>query len=98
MKEKKITFDHSKQELIKPIFPGFNISIFTTTFSPHTYEFINWHWHQAFQYCYVTEGIIDIKLPRQTYSIKKETVFLLTISRYISLNKIKVFQPRLTSV
>lgn len=41
MKEKKITFDHSKQELIKPIFPGFNISIFTTTFSPHTYEFIN---------------------------------------------------------
>ena len=30
MKEKKITFDHSKQELIKPIFPGFNISIFTT--------------------------------------------------------------------
>lgn len=77
MKEKKITFDHSKQELIKPIFPGFNISIFTTTFSPHTYEFINWHWHQAFQYCYVTEGIIDIKLPRQTYSIKKGDGFFI---------------------
>lgn len=77
MKEKKIAFDYSKQELIKPIFPGFNISIFTTTFSPHTYGFINWHWHQAFQYCYVTDGIIDIKLPRQTYSIKKGDGFFI---------------------
>ena len=63
MKEKKITFDHSKQELIKPIFPGLIFQFLQLHFRPHTYEFINWHWHQAFQYCYVTEGIIDIKLP-----------------------------------
>lgn len=89
MREKKIVFDHSKQELIKPIFPGFNISLFATTFSPHTYEFINWHWHQAFQYCYVTDGIIDIKLPRQTYTIKKGDGFFINYQQIhlIKLNE-----------
>ena len=59
MKSKNILVGEDQEELIKPILPGLPVSIFKTVFSPNTYNFINWHWHQAFQYCYVESGIVD---------------------------------------
>jgi AraC-like DNA-binding protein/quercetin dioxygenase-like cupin family protein len=69
MQSKNIAFSGNKQELIKPILPGLPISIFTSAFSPETYSYVNWHWHDAFQFCYVSEGIVDFDLPGQTFSI-----------------------------
>ncbi len=67
---KNIQFSEDNQELIKPILPGLPISVFYTVFHENTYNFINWHWHEAFQYCLVTEGAVDFLLPSTQYHVK----------------------------
>lgn len=69
MKSKNILVGEDQEELIKPILPGLPVSIFKTVFSPNTYNFINWHWHQAFQYCYVESGIVDFLITGHTYTV-----------------------------
>lgn len=69
MKSKNIVIGADNEELIKPILPGLPISIFKTVFSPSTYNFINWHWHQAFQYCYVESGIVDFLTTGHTFTV-----------------------------
>lgn len=68
---KNIVFSEHNQELIKPILPGLPISVFYTTFREDTYNYINWHWHEAFQYCLITEGTVDFVFPHQTYHVSK---------------------------
>ncbi|MBS6951791.1 MAG: helix-turn-helix transcriptional regulator [Enterocloster asparagiformis] len=67
---KNIRFSEDNQELIKPILPGLPISVFFTAFREDTYSCINWHWHEAFQYCLVTEGSVDFLLPNCNYCVK----------------------------
>ncbi len=67
---KDIQFSEDNQELIKPILPGLPISVFYTTFHEDTYNCINWHWHEAFQYCLVTEGTVDFLLPNTSYHVR----------------------------
>ena len=69
MISKKINFDPNQRELIKPILPGLPISLFSSVFSPETYTCINWHWHEAFQYCIVIEGKVDFLIPGQIYTV-----------------------------
>ncbi len=68
---KNILFQEDKQELIKPILPGFPISVFYSSFQEDTYNCINWHWHEAFQYCLITEGTVDFLLPNTSYHVRK---------------------------
>lgn len=67
---KNIRFSENNQELIKPILPGLPVSVFFTSFKEDTYNCINWHWHEAFQYCLVTEGSVDFLLPNCNYHVK----------------------------
>ncbi len=66
---KNIVFSEDNQELIKSVLPGLPISAFYTAFHPDTYDYINWHWHEAFQYCLVTEGSVDFLLPNRSYRV-----------------------------
>lgn len=68
---KNILLTSDSEELIKPIFPGYPVSIFQTNFSPSTYHYVNWHWHQAFQYCLVTEGSICVQVPHHKYILRQ---------------------------
>lgn len=67
---KNIQFSEDSQELIKPVMPGLPISVFYTSFHEDTYNCINWHWHEAFQYCLVTEGAVDFLLPGTSYHVR----------------------------
>lgn len=67
---KNIIFSENKQEMVKPILPGLPISVFRTSFREDTYNCVNWHWHEMFQYCLVTEGVVDFHLPNATYHVK----------------------------
>ena len=67
---KNILFSGDNQELIKPVLPGLPISVFYTSFREDTYNCINWHWHEAFQYCLVTEGAVDFLLPSTSYHVR----------------------------
>lgn len=69
MKAKNVRFSDNNLELIKSVLPGLPISAFYSFFSPDTYSYINWHWHEAFQYCLVTEGSIDFVLPNRSYRV-----------------------------
>ena len=73
MMQKNIQFDQKHKELIKPILPGLPISVFASSFSPESYTYVNWHWHEAFQYCYVTKGIIDYLLPGQIFTVTERS-------------------------
>ena len=64
---KNIRFSDDNQELLKSILPGLPISVFLTSFRQDTYNYVNWHWHAAFQYCLVTEGSVDFLLPNHSY-------------------------------
>ncbi|MCD8084038.1 MAG: AraC family transcriptional regulator [Clostridiales bacterium] len=70
MKAKEIRFEENNLEPIKPILAGFPISVFYTSFRSDTYHCINWHWHEGFQYCLVTEGSVDFLLPNTRYRVK----------------------------
>lgn len=78
---KDILFSEDHQELIKPILPGLPISLFYTTFRRDTYNCINWHWHNAFQYCLVTEGSIDFLLPNTSYHVKEGNGIFINIQQ-----------------
>ena len=85
---KNIQFSEDNQELIKPILPGLPISVFYTIFDKNTYNFINWHWHEAFQYCLVTEGAIDFLLPSTKYHVKAgDGIFINTQQIHFSKGK-----------
>ena len=68
---KNIVISEDSQEFIKPILPGLPISVFYTSFQENTYNCINWHWHEAFQYCLITEGTVDFLLPNTTHHVKE---------------------------
>ncbi len=68
---KNIRLSDNKQELVKSVLPGLPISAFYTFFSKDTYSYIDWHWHEAFQYCLVTEGSVDFLLPNRSYRVTK---------------------------
>ena len=64
---KNIVISEDSQEFIKPILPGLPISVFYTSFQENTYNCINWHWHEAFQYCLITEGTVDFLIDQEAY-------------------------------
>ena len=69
MQPKNVKFDVEKQELIKPALRGLPVSYFVSTFSPDTYGYVNWHWHNAFQYSLVTKGRVDFLLSGHIYTV-----------------------------
>ena len=94
MISKKISFDPDQKELIKPILPGLPISLFASVFSPDTYTGINWHWHEAFQYCIVTEGTVDFVIPEHTYAVSTGSGIFIN---YQQLHMIKAHNEKETS-
>lgn len=85
---KNIRFLEDNQELIKPILPGLPISVFYTSFREDTYSCINWHWHEAFQYCLVTDGTVDFLLPKCNYRVKAGNgIFINTQQVHFSINR-----------
>ena len=41
---------------MEPDIGTFPLEFFKQEFSPHTYQFIDWHWHTGVQFCYITKG------------------------------------------
>ncbi len=90
---KSITFSENNQEIVKPILPGLPISVFFTSFREDTYNCVNWHWHEMFQYCLVTEGIVDFHLPNSTYHVKAGDGIFIIFSRSILSMEGQEFPP-----
>ncbi len=83
---KNIRFSDNKEELIKAVLPGLPISAFFTSFTPDTYDYVNWHWHEAFQYCLVMEGSVDFLLPNRSYRVTEGNGIFINIQQ-IHLSK-----------
>ena len=69
MVSKSISITANSQEFIKPILPGLPISLFISKFNKDSYTCVNWHWHEAFQYCIVTEGTVEFLFAGRSLAI-----------------------------
>lgn len=78
---KKVNFADDNQELLKSILPGLPISVFMTSFGPNTYDCVNWHWHQAFQYCIVLNGSVDFYLTSRSCRVSAGSGIFINIQQ-----------------
>lgn len=77
MDAKKIRIDSDKRELPIHIHQGFPIGILRNQFSQTTYRYVDWHWHEEFQYCIVLSGVIYVFVANKRHVIKKgEGIFI----------------------
>lgn len=58
MISKQILMGLDRQEIIQHVMVNFPLKFLRQEFSAHTYQFIDWHWHMAVQYCFVIKGTI----------------------------------------
>ncbi len=74
---KRQALTRDKEEYIKPIMAGLPVAFYTSVFTAETYNFVNWHWHEAFQYALVTEGNVTFQTPNNSVTLKQgEGIFL----------------------
>ncbi len=71
MISKNFALTHEREEYVKPILPGFPLSIYTIDFNYKTYNCIKWHWHKAFQLCLVLEGTIVFHFTNKKVTVSK---------------------------
>lgn len=71
MDAKKIRVDSDKRERPVQVHQGFPVGVMRNEFSQTTYGFVDWHWHDEFQYCMVLSGAICISVASKKYTIKK---------------------------
>ena len=71
MPEKKLRIDSEKRELPIHIHPGFPIGIVTSRFSPDSYDFVSWHWHEEIQYNIVLRGSFCFRVAGKEYNIEE---------------------------
>lgn len=74
---KRQTLTENREEYLTPIIAGFPIAFYTSVFSAETYGYVNWHWHEAFQYSLVTSGEVLFQTPHNSVTLRKgEGIFL----------------------
>ena len=57
------------RELTQELEPGSPISIYFSEFGPAAYDYIDWHWHDEFQFCLVTKGSILFRAAGHPYTV-----------------------------
>ena len=66
---KSIVIGKDRQEIVQPAMINFPLKFIVQEFSPHTYQFIDWHWHDAVQYCFVNNGTITFQIGQYRESV-----------------------------
>ncbi len=54
-----INLDQTKKETTQHGTMDYPIAIYTTQINKNILGFIDWHWHQELQFCFVTEGVVS---------------------------------------
>ena len=71
MSKKPIPISIDRQELTQHGSHDFPIAVITSVFDKRTYDFIDWHWHEHFQFCIVLKGTICFQVGHNRYIIRK---------------------------
>lgn len=66
-----IPIDNRGKELTAVGTADFPIVIYQTDLSKNILGYINWHWHDAVQFCLVIEGAICVNLPQREYVLRR---------------------------
>lgn len=59
---KKIIINKDNEEIVQPILQSFPLKYIRQEFSINTYQFVDWHWHAALQYCYIVRGRVSFQV------------------------------------
>lgn len=62
----------NRQEVMQRVTPGFPMSVYHTDFSEGRYKAVTWHWHDDFQFCWVTSGNVRFRAAEQTYELTRD--------------------------
>ena len=55
----------------------FPLAVYENVIHKNVLGYINWHWHEEFQFSYVTEGVVEVFLNQRKVTLKKgEGIFL----------------------
>lgn len=65
-----IPIDSDRQETTYVGSYGFPVVVYHTVLSRNVLGFINWHWHEALQFCRVTAGEVDFQTDASRYHLQ----------------------------
>lgn len=71
MHKKPLLMATNRQELPEYASPDFSVAVIVSTFGEHSYGFIDWHWHEPFQFCVVLKGTVCFQLEHAQYTISQ---------------------------
>ncbi len=71
MQAKIVRIDSEKREISLHIGENFPIGIVEGVFSPLTFEYIDWHWHEELQYNVVLDGDITFQIANDVLTLTK---------------------------
>lgn len=73
----KIPIDASQRETTLHGTAAFPLAVYETKIRKNILGFINWHWHEELQFCYVTHGTVTFFLNRRSFSLAEgEGIFI----------------------
>lgn len=58
MYKKPLLMGANQQELPEYASPDFSVAVIVSTFDERSYGFVDWHWHEPFQFCVVLKGMM----------------------------------------
>ncbi len=71
MYKKPLLMATEQQELPEYVNPNFLVAVIVSTFDEHSYSFIDWHYHEPFQFCVVLKGTVCFQLEHIQYTVSK---------------------------
>ncbi|MCD8029194.1 MAG: AraC family ligand binding domain-containing protein [Erysipelotrichaceae bacterium] len=66
-----INLDQTKKETTQHGTMDYPLAIYTTQISKNVLGFIDWHWHNELQFCFVTEGIVSFHVNNNEIIVSK---------------------------
>lgn len=71
MKAKPINLTSNNREFLPNEFHGLPIAFYMSNFQDEQYDYIDWHWHDEVQYCFVLKGEIKFKVNNENYIVSE---------------------------
>lgn len=82
-----IQINKNKKEITQHGSFEFPLIIYTTQISKNILGFIDWHWHNELQLCYITHGSVQFSVNQKTFILnEKEGIFINTKQLHQAVN------------
>ena len=67
-----LNLNHAQKELQPHGTPSFPCAGYASTHTNAPEDIIPWHWHEELEVLLITEGVISVRIPGQTFQMQNE--------------------------